>query len=114
MANFDVLFVKSKGSGARFTSGNFYTNVFSGSDHPSLLQPSLSTATNSSNGAWAEEPYKTVWAVRNDGVMLCLTFIKEQEFVAWTHSDTDGLFKSVCTIVEAATEGFQNYVSHCG
>ncbi len=109
VANFDVLFVKSKGSGVQDSIYNFYTNVFSGSDI-SVIASHLFYGYELLEWCWAEEPFKTVWAVRNDGDLLCLTFIKEQEFIAWTHSDTDGSFKSVCTIVEAATVGFQNYV----
>src|SRR6185312_13816688 len=55
--------------------------------------------------AWAEEPFKIVWAVRNDGILLALTFLKEQELIAWAHSDTQGLFKSIATVVEALTSG---------
>ncbi len=112
VANFDVLFVKSKGSGVQDSIYNFYTNVFSGSDI-SVISSHLFYGYELLEWCWAEEPFKTVWAVRNDGDLLCLTFIKEQEFIAWTHSDTDGLFKSVCTIVETATTGFQNYVYTC-
>lgn len=109
VANFDVLFVKSKGSGVQDSTYNFYTNVFTGTDI-SVIASHLFYGYELLEWCWAEEPFKTVWAVRNDGTLLCLTFIKEQEFVAWSHSDTDGAFNSVCTIVEAATIGFQNYV----
>lgn len=109
VANFDVLFVKSKGSGVQDSTYNFYTNVFAGTDI-SVIASHLFYGYELLEWCWAEEPFKTVWAVRNDGVLLCLTFIKEQEFIAWSHSDTLGLFKSLCTIVESATVGFQNYV----
>jgi hypothetical protein len=32
--------------------------------------------------------------------MLTLTFLKEQEFIGWSHQVTAGNFKSVCTVVE--------------
>ncbi len=112
VANFDVLFVKSKGSGVQDSIYNFYTNVFSGTDI-SIIASHLFYGYELLEWCWAEEPFKTVWAVRNDGDLLCLTFIKEQEFTAWTHSDTDGEFQSICTIVESATIGFQNYVYTC-
>ena len=42
------------------------------------------------------------WAVRDDGQMLTLTFLKEQEFIGWTHHiTTNGKFKSVCTVTES-------------
>ena len=50
--------------------------------------------------AWAEQPFFVVWAVRNDGTMLTHTFLKEQDFIGWAHSnDAVGTYKSVsaCT-----------------
>ena len=51
-----------------------------------------------------------MWSIRNDGTLLSLTFIKEQDFIGWSHHDTLGTFESVCTIVEPASVGFQNFV----
>jgi hypothetical protein len=48
--------------------------------------------------AYQQEPDSLVWAVRSDGVLLCLTYLREQEVIAWTHHDTDGLFESVAVI----------------
>lgn len=109
VVNYDILYVQSKGSSVRDASYNFYANVFTGSDI-SVLSSHLFFGYQLLEWAWAEEPYKIVWAVRNDGKLLSLTFVKEQEFIGWTHHDTTGLFKSVCSIVEAATIGYQNFV----
>ena len=109
VVNYDILYVQSKGSSVRDASYNFYANVFTGSDI-SILSSHLFFGFKLNEWAWAEEPYKIVWAIRNDGTMLSLTFIKEQDFIGWSHHDTAGLFKSVCTVVEAATVGFQNFI----
>lgn len=111
VVNYDILYVQSKGSSVRDASYNFYANVFTGSDI-SVFSSHLFFGYKLLEWAWAEEPYKVVWAVRNDGTLLSLTFIKEQDFIGWAHHDTNGLFKSVCTIVEAASVGFQNFVYH--
>lgn len=112
VVNYDILYVQSKGSSVRDASYNFYANVFTGADI-SVLSSHLFFGYKLLEWAWAEEPYKIVWAVRNDGTLLSLTFIKEQDFIGWAHHDTNGgLFKSVCTIVEAASIGFQNFVYH--
>jgi hypothetical protein len=112
VVNYDVLYVQSKGSSVRDASYNFYANVFTGADI-SVWASHLFFGYKLLEWAWAEEPYKIVWAVRNDGTLLSLTFIKEQDFIGWAHHDTaGGTFKSVCTIVEAASVGFQNFVYH--
>lgn len=109
VVNYDVLYVQSKGSSVRDASYNFYANVFTGSDI-SVLSSHLFFGYQLLEWAWCEEPYKIVWAVRNDGDLLSLTFVKEQEFIGWAHHDTNGSFKSVCSIVEAASVGYQNYL----
>lgn len=109
VSNFDILTVPAKGSSVRDSTYNFYANVFTGSD-VSVLASHLFFGFKLIEWAWVEEPYKTVWAVRNDGKLLCLTFLKEQDFTAWSHHDTAGNFKSVATIVEAATVGYQNFL----
>lgn len=102
VSNFDMLFVQSKGSIVRDMSYNFYANVWTGTDI-SILASHLFYGYSLTEWAWAEEPFKVVWAVRSDGVVLTLTFLKEQEFIGWAHSDTDGLFKSVTVVTETSS-----------
>lgn len=112
VVNFDILNVQSKGSSVRDSTYNFYANVFTGSDI-SILSSHLFFGYQLLEWAWGEEPYKIIWSIRNDGTLLSLTFIKEQDFIGWAHHDTENLdakFKSVATIVEAATIGYQNFV----
>lgn len=114
VVNYDILYVQSKGSSVRDSSYNFYANVFTGSDI-SIISSHLFLGYQLVEWCWAEEPYKIIWAVRNDGSLLSLTFIKEQEFQAWAHHDTedgDASFLSIATIVEAASVGYQNFVYH--
>lgn len=106
VANFDVLYVQAKGSIVRDSTYNIYSNVYTGSDI-STLSSHLFFGYTVDEWAWAEEPFKLAWAVRSDGAALSLTFLKEQEFVGWTHSvSTNGSFQSVATVVETtATSG---------
>jgi hypothetical protein len=99
VANFDVLYVQAKGSVIRDSAFNIYSNVFTGTDI-SALSSHLFYGYTVTEWAWAEEPFKVVWAIRSDGAVLTLTFLKEQEFIGWSHSITDGDFKSVATVVE--------------
>jgi len=48
---------------------------------------------------WA--PYPTLWVVRDDGVLLGLTFEPGQQVAAWhQHVTTNGAFESVCCVQE--------------
>lgn len=110
VSNYDVLFVQSKGSIVRDMSYNFYANVWTGADI-SILSSHLFYGYSLLQWAWAEEPFKIVWAVRDDGILLSLTYLKEQELIGWAHRDTLGLFQSVGTITESTqTAGNVNAV----
>lgn len=100
----DILYVQSKNSIVRDLVFNFGKQVYTGMDI-SVMSSHLFYGFQLLEWAWAEEPFKVVWAVRNDGTMLTLTFLKEQELVAWTHRDTNGAFKSVATITESVAVG---------
>lgn len=97
--NYDILYIQSKGSIARDLAYNFYTNIYTGSDL-TIFSNHLFNYNDIVQWCWCEEPYKLVWAVRNDGVLLCLTYLKEQEVFAWSRHDTNGKFLSVCSVTE--------------
>ncbi len=97
--NYNILYVQQKGAIVRDLSYNIYANIYTGTDL-TLFSSHLFTDHQIVEWAWAEEPNKLVWAVRDDGILLCLTYLKEQEVNAWSRHDTNGLFQSVCTVSE--------------
>jgi hypothetical protein len=99
----EILYVQAKGSIVRDLSYNYFANVYTGSDL-TLNSSHLFTGFQISEWAWAEEPYKTVWAVRDDGTALCLTFVKPQEVAGWTRADTNGTFVSVAVVTEVPVD----------
>jgi len=111
VATSDILYVQAKQSIVRNLVYNFYTNVYTGTDI-SILSNHLFYNFTLTQWCWAEEPFKLAWAVRNDGVLLCLTFLKDLEIVAWTHSDTQGVFQGVASIVENTSIGNVDAVYH--
>ena len=48
--------------------------------------------------AYQQEPDSRIWAVRSDGVLLCCTYLRDQNVVAWSRHITEGEFESVCVI----------------
>lgn len=102
-ADSDILYLQSKGSIIRDLNYNYIMNSYTGADL-TLNSSHLFTGYQILEWAWAEEPFKTVWMVRSDGVMLCLTYVKPQEVAGFTRHDTNGQFVSVCSVVEPALE----------
>ena len=97
--DYDIIYVQAKGSTVRDLSYQFYTNIYTGVDL-TLNSSHMFTGFQVVEWAWCEEPYKILWAVRNDGALLSLTFLKPQEIAGWARSDTNGLFQSVCSVTE--------------
>ncbi len=49
---------------------------------------------------YAELPNNMAVAVCNDGTIVTLTYLKEQEVQAWSRRDTDGVYEDVCVVPE--------------
>ncbi|MEO6779423.1 MAG: hypothetical protein ABI196_00625 [Bradyrhizobium sp.] len=97
--NYDILYVQAKGSIVRDLAYNYWVNIYTGTDLTELSSH-LFTGFTINEWAWCEEPYKIVWLVRNDGTLLSLTYLKEQEVFGWARHDTQGFFHSVCNVTE--------------
>jgi hypothetical protein len=51
---------------------------------------------------FAQIPDSLLWCVRNDGVLLGLTYLRDQDIFGWHRHDTvNGAFEDVCTIPES-------------
>lgn len=100
----DILYVQAKGSIVRDLIFNWNKQVYTGADI-SVQSSHLFYGYTLLEWAFAEEPFKLIWVVRSDGVMLSLTFLREQELIAWTHRITDGSFKSVAVNTEPTDVG---------
>lgn len=98
--NYDILFNQARGAYVRDLSFNYFLNNYTGTDM-SVLASHLFTGHVLMEWCWAEEPHKIIWAVRDDGVLLSLTYLKEQDVYGWCHHDTAGdFFRSVASIPE--------------
>lgn len=95
----DILFVQAKGNVVRDMVYNYFTNNYAGTDQ-TVLSSHLFTVGELLQWAWAEEPYKVVWAIRCDGVLLSFTYLKEQEVYGWARHDTAGSFVSITAVTE--------------
>jgi len=101
--NEDILFVQDMGGTVRDLAYNFYANIYTGNDM-SVLAAHLFRDRQITDWAWAEEPNKIIWCIRDDGILLGFTFLKEQEVYAWTRHDTQGLFLDVCSVNEGRND----------
>ena len=120
----DILYVSARGSTVRDLSYNFYADQYTGSDM-TVLSPHLFFGHQILEWAYADEPYRLVWAVRDDGMLLSFTYLKEQDVYAWARHTTGGTqpqtngnppadahaFKSVASIPEGTEDAVYVVVS---
>jgi hypothetical protein len=97
--DYDVLYVEALGDTVRDLAWNFWVNIYTGNDL-TILSSHLFLYRSIVQWAWARQPYKVLWACCDDGTMLALTYLKEQEIYGWSRHDTAGLVVSVTSVTE--------------
>lgn len=99
LAGSAVLFVEATGKRVRDLSYSFQSRGYV-TDDRSILAPHLFNDFKLVDSTFQRNPDKVAWFVRNDGVLLSMTYLPEQEVYAWAQHRTDGFFESVCTVPE--------------
>lgn len=98
-----ALYIQNKGSIVRDLTYSLELDGFGGND---ISVRSSHLFTNKVIEEWAHStvPHNLVWAIRDDGVALSLTYLREQNVVGWARHDTDGEFESVATVSEGMND----------
>lgn len=99
VVNYNILFAQYEGVVVRDMQWQWTTNSYFGTDR-SMLASHLFTGYQLMEWGFAMEPYHLLNVVRNDGQMLVMTYVPEQEVFGWAHWDTQGLFMSVAVVPE--------------
>lgn len=92
--NAQLIYEADRGWSVRDLTYNFYTNIYTGDDISALAEH-LFRGRRMVQWAWAEAPAKTIWGVRDDGLLLACAYMKDEKVFGWTRHDTHGAFKSV-------------------
>lgn len=98
--NNTAIYVQERGNVVRDFAWDWRVNGYTGVD----LTPyayHLFEGHTIVDWAYQQTPNSIVWAVRDDGQLLALTYVKEQEILAWHHHDFQGgTVENVCSIPE--------------
>lgn len=97
--NSTAVYVQEKGSRVRDLGYEFSSDAYTGNDL-SVMSEHLFEGRQIIDMAYADEPHGILWCVRDDGVMLGLTYLREHQVWGWHQHTTDGEFESVVTISE--------------
>ena len=63
---------------------------------------------------YQQEPNSLVWAVRDDGALLCMCYLPELQIRGWSRCDTLGSFENVCAIPEGTETALYVVVNRNG
>lgn len=92
-----VLHVQRHGARVRDLFYSLEIDGYSGNDL-SIMAPHLFNGHKLLQWCYQQTPNSTVWAVRDDGVLLGFTYMKEQDIWGWSIHPTDGNVVSVAAI----------------
>lgn len=93
----------SVGNSVRTLGYEFQTDSINSND-VTIFSPHLFRGFTIKAWAYAQEPRSIIWAVRNDGKLLCFTWEQEHQVWGWTLCETDGTVESVCVVSEGSED----------
>lgn len=98
-----ILFIHDKGSVVADLAYALARDGYQGRDL-TVMSSHLFFKREVTDWAFQKVPFSTAWAVRDDGVLLGLTYLPEQEVFGWHRHDTDGVFESVACVSEGSAD----------
>jgi hypothetical protein len=98
--NASAVYAAARGGHVRELAYNWQANGYLSGDL-SLRAPHLFDGLNIVDMAYAKSPVPIVWMVSSNGNLLGMTYVPDQQIIAWHRHDTiNGAFESVACVVE--------------
>lgn len=98
-----VLFVQRPGNVVREFAYSLDVDGYAATD-VSILSEHILGERAIVDWAYQQAPCSTVWAVRDDGELLALTYLREHKVVGWSRHETQGAVESVAVIPGAVED----------
>lgn len=97
-----ILFVQARGSIIRDLGYEYTQDNYQGNDL-TIFATHLFDGYTVADWSYQQTPNSIVWVVRSDGVLLSLTYIREQQILAWSRHDFQGGFVENVAVIPEAT-----------
>lgn len=94
-----VLYVQAQGSRIRELSYSWEANSYRTVD-AAIMAPHRFNGYTVRDLAYSRAPESILWAVRDDGTILGMTYVPDQQVYGWHAHDTDGMFESATVVSE--------------
>lgn len=95
-----AIYQQSRGSIIRDLEYRFEVDGYQGNDL-TIFSAHLFDKYTLVDWAYQQIPHSIVWAVRSDGVLLGMTYVKSQEVIAWHRHDLGGTVEKVAVVPES-------------
>lgn len=94
-----ALYVQNRGYVVRDIQYQYDVDGYTGGDL-TVFSSHLTEGRPIAEWDYQQTPFSVVWVVRQDGVLLALTYMREQQVIGWTPMEIDGFVESVCVVPE--------------
>lgn len=98
VAGSTILFVDASRRAVRDLMYSLEVDKYTG-NNLALLAPHLFESSQIVAWCYQQYPDSIVWCVRDDGVLVGLTYYREQEVWGWHRHETQGLFKDIASVM---------------
>lgn len=101
--NNTAIYAQERGRTVTAFGYSLESDGFSGSDI-SVLSPQMLQEFGLVDWDYQKIPYSIVWGAREDGAMIGITYLAEQQVIGWHRHYTDGDVLSVCSVPEGRSD----------
>lgn len=98
-----MVFLQREGKTVRELSYSFEADGYVAPDL-TILAEHLTRSNTVTEWAYQQSPDSIIWMIRNDGILLGLTYQREQEVIGFHRHVTEGKFRSACVIPGVSQE----------
>ena len=98
-----IIYIQPSGTVIRDLGFDYDSNSYTGSNL-SLLSDHLFKNHTITGLDYKQEPNSTIYMVRNDGALITMTYLKEEEILGFARHDTNGTFENISVLKTLETE----------
>ncbi|GKX40035.1 hypothetical protein SOASR014_37740 [Pectobacterium carotovorum subsp. carotovorum] len=98
-----AMFIQEKGAQVRDIAYSFDVDGYQGTDL-TIMANHLFNRHQIVDWSFTLVPYSCAWCCRDDGMLMTMTYLRDQQVYAWAPQPSDGLFESTCSISEGTED----------
>lgn len=99
-----AVYLQARGNNVRDINYQYESSNYTGNEL-SIFSSHLFDDYTFLDWSYQQIPHSNLWMVRDDGILLGLTYVKEQQMLAWhRHDFHNGIVENVCSVPEGSED----------